>query len=557
MRAEHDKERIHLSLARNAQGSLQQQFPANGNKLLGSAKAAAFPGGEKNGWNCHRYECKAGFLTARLRSARLSKHFLIFLPGKGDCVTEETGTAGGVYTAGEPLNEQKESYGLHAGALGPVETLAQSVSAMAPSTSASLTIPLVFALAGDGTWFVYLLAMVAILLVGFCVSRFAQLSASPGSLYTYTAETLPEAFGVMAAWGLLIAYLGIGGSVAGGALYYTDLLALQFLHWAPPALATLAIVCAAAALVAYRDVKLSAEVMLWIEVASVSLVVIVLAGLLAEYGFHPDWDQFRLKGVSLSALGPAMVLAMFSFVGFESATTLGGEAREPLKTIPRAVLQCAILAGVFFMLCSYSEVLGFRGEASPLSESTSPLHLLAAKAGMGPLGIGIDVGAWISMVACVLACTTAAARVLMRMGHGGLLPRALERTSAKHGTPGTGILVSAGLMLAATAVMALRGFSGAEMYDLLGSISVFGFLTAYALVAIALPFARRARGRHSTAVIALSAMTVLVLVLIGIYDLRSTADAMHARIPYFYLAYLTAGMAWFVLQRKSTAAREA
>jgi len=54
-----------------------------------------------------------------------------------------------------------ENYGLHAGVLGPLETLAQSVSAMAPSTSPSLTIPLVFALAGNATWFVYLLATAA------------------------------------------------------------------------------------------------------------------------------------------------------------------------------------------------------------------------------------------------------------------------------------------------------------------------------------------------------------------------------------------------------------
>ena len=470
-------------------------------------------------------------------------------------MTEGTSAEGSVYAQGEVQGGGTEHYGLRAGALGPVETLAQSVSAMAPSTSASLTIPLVFALAGDGTWFVYLLATCAILLVGFCVSRFARLSASPGSLYTYTADTLPEAFGVMAAWGLLLAYLGIGGSVAGGALYYTDLLSHQFLHWAPPALLTLAVVCVAAALVAYRDVKLSAEVMLWIEVGSVSLVVIVLAAMLARYGLHPDWDQFRLKRVSFSALGPALVLSMFSFVGFESATTLGGEAREPLRTIPRAVLQCAILAGVFFMLCSYSEVLGFRGEPGRLSDTMSPLHLLAAKAGMSPLGIAIDFGAWISMMACVLACTTAAARVLMRLGHDGLLPRALEKTSERLGTPGTGIWLSAGLMLAGTAVMALRGFSGAEMYDLLGSVSVFGFLTAYALVAIALPFARKARGQHSHMVLAVSALTVLVLVLITVYDLRSTADELHARIPYVYLAYLAAGMIWYALRRKSDGAR--
>ncbi len=75
-----------------------------------------------------------------------------------------------------------ESFGLRKGVLGPVETLAQSVSAMAPSTSASLTIPLVFASAGYATWFVYLLATTSMLLVGFCISRFARLSASPGSL---------------------------------------------------------------------------------------------------------------------------------------------------------------------------------------------------------------------------------------------------------------------------------------------------------------------------------------------------------------------------------------
>jgi len=170
-----------------------------------------------------------------------------------------------------------ENYGLHAGVLGPLETLAQSVSAMAPSTSASLTIPLVFALAGNATWFVYLLAMAATLLVGFCVSRFARLSASPGSLYSYTAETLPPLFGVLAAWGLLLAYLATGASVAGGALYYANLLSLQFFHWAPPALTTLALVCVAAGWVAYRDVKLSAELMLWIEIVSMGLVVVVLA----------------------------------------------------------------------------------------------------------------------------------------------------------------------------------------------------------------------------------------------------------------------------------------
>ncbi len=446
-------------------------------------------------------------------------------------------------------NDAGESFGLHTGVLGPIETLAQSVSAVAPSTTPSLTIPLVFALAGNGTWFVYLLATCAMLLVGFCVSRFARLSASPGSLYSYTATTLPPVLAVIAGWGLLMAYLATGASVAGGALYYASVLCQQFLHWAPPAIPTLAAVCLIAGWIAYRDVKLSAELMLWIEVASVSLILVILLVLVVHFGFQFDLDQFRLKGVRLSTLGPALVLSIFSFVGFESATALGAEARNPLHTIPRAVLQCALLAGIFFMLCSYSEVLGFRGESAKLSESTSPLHQLAERAGVSPLGVAIDVGAMISMFACVLACTTAAARVLLRMARGRLLPTILERTTAKHGTPGIAVILSAGLMLIGTLVLSARGVSGSDMYDLFGSLAVFGFLTAYALVAVALPFARLARGQHSLRVAALSVLTVLVMVLITIFDVRSSADAVHARIPYVYLGYILAGLLLYFSRR--------
>jgi len=462
-------------------------------------------------------------------------------------VTHQTAPTGEVY----PQPDASENYGLHAGVLGPLETLAQSVSAMAPSTSPSLTIPLVFALAGNATWFVYLLATCATLLVGFCVSRFAKLSASPGSLYSYAADTLPPAYGVVAAWGLLVAYVATGASVAGGALYYSSLLCQQFFHWTPPALLLLFLVCCGAGLVAYRDVKLSAELMLWIEVISVSLILLVLAVMVFHFGFQLDLDQFRLKGASLSALGPALVLAMFTFVGFESATTLGNETRDPLRTIPRAVMQCALLAGGFFMLCAYSEVLGFRGQTSMLSEANSPLHQLAIRIGIAPIGVGIDIGAAVSMFACVLACTTAAARVLLRMAHGGLLPRSLEHTNKRHGTPGAAIALTSGLMFVSTAALALRGVQGSDMYDWLGSFSVFGFLTAYALVALALPFARRALGQHSHTVAAVSVLTVLVMILIVVFDLRSATDAIHARLPWLYLAYIAAGLALYGIRRKT------
>ena len=104
----------------------------------------------------------------------------------------------------EPIQpSQNADYGLRRGILSPMETLAQSVSTMAPTTTPVATIPLVCALAGNGTWLAYVLAMIAVLLVALCIGRYARLSASPGSLYTYASATLPQWLSAMVAWSLL------------------------------------------------------------------------------------------------------------------------------------------------------------------------------------------------------------------------------------------------------------------------------------------------------------------------------------------------------------------
>ena len=109
-------------------------------------------------------------------------------------------------------------YGLRREVLSPMETLAQSVSTMAPTTTPAATIPLVCALAGNATWLAYALATGAVLLVAWCIGRYARYSASPGSLYTYAAMTLPPWLAATVAWSLLLAYVATGSSVIGGLL---------------------------------------------------------------------------------------------------------------------------------------------------------------------------------------------------------------------------------------------------------------------------------------------------------------------------------------------------
>ena len=200
--------------------------------------------------------------------------------------------------------------GLRHNILTPLETLSQSISAIAPTTSPALTIPLVFALAGNGTWLAYLLAGIATLLMALCIGRFAQTSASPGSLYKYATDSLPAIGGRTAGWALLLAYTATGASVVGGFLNYFGVL-FPAAHALPaPLLAFLA--TAAATYFAYRDVQASARLMLWIEAASVSMIALVILALILRTGIHLDLPQAQLRAVTPSGVRLGVVLALFS-----------------------------------------------------------------------------------------------------------------------------------------------------------------------------------------------------------------------------------------------------
>jgi amino acid transporter len=297
--------------------------------------------------------------------------------------------------------------------------------------------------------------------------------------------------------------------------------------------------------IAWRDVKISARLMLWIEAVSVSLILTVVVLVLVRHGLHLDRQQFQLHGMTGSGLRLGLVMALFSFVGFESATTLGAEARNPLKTIPRAVIQCALLAGGIFIVCAYTELLGVRGAGYDLGTSQAPMRVLAVVGGVPFLGLLIDIGALVSMFACTLACITAAARVLLLMSHTSLAHRSLRATHLRNETPGRALLVTGIAAVLPTAILAARGAGGLDVYGWMGSLATYGFIVAYALVSIALPRYLRVHGvyRPGAQIIPWLACFAMLLALAG--NLYPVPEGPYGKLPYIYLAYLVAGMLWF------------
>jgi amino acid transporter len=443
------------------------------------------------------------------------------------------------------------AYGLRRGVLSPMEILAQSVSTIAPTTTPAATIPLVCALAGNGTWLAYVLATTAILLVALCVAKYARFSASPGSLFSYASMTLSPWLAATAAWSLLLAYVATGASVIGGFYHYGVLLIREATGHAVSAALLALVVTAISIAIAWRDVKISARVMLWIEATSVSVILIVVALVLVKNGWHLDWQQLQLHGMTGSGLRLGLVLALFSFVGFESATTLGSEARDPLKTIPRAVIQSALLAGAIFTVCAYAEVLGLRSAGQDLSTSPEPMRVLARVGGIPMFGILIDIGALVSMFAGTLACITAAARVLLLMSHHGLTHGSLRKTHQKNETPGLAILVTGAAAVLPVFILALRGASGLDVYGWMGSLATYGFIVAYALVCLALPryLAQQGAARPGAQIIPWLAGGAMLLALVG--NLYPVPEGPYGKLPYIFLAYVVAGMLWFVYRART------
>src|SRR5436305_1802430 len=61
----------------------------------------------------------------------------------------------------------------------------------------------------------------------------------------------------------------------------------------------------------------------------------------------------------LGSVFPGMIFAVLAFIGFEASAPLAEEARDPRRTIPRAVILSCVLIGVFYLICYYAASVYF------------------------------------------------------------------------------------------------------------------------------------------------------------------------------------------------------
>jgi amino acid transporter len=424
------------------------------------------------------------------------------------------------------------------------EVLAQSVANIAPSATPALIIPLVCASAGNGTWLAYAIATAAMLFLTAQINAFARRSASPGALSTFTSLGLGPRWGAISGWSLFLAYVFTASACMAGFTNYAGVLLSALVHVEPGLGLELGMTLAVLVLcwaIASRDVQLSARFMLLMEFAAVGLIVTLAAMFFLRSGKLADPVQSRVVGMTPQGLRMALVLALFSFVGFESATSLGEEARDPLRCIPKAVLFSVLIVGLFFTATAYTLVLAFRSAGIALDKSTSPLVDLANLMGHPGLGLPLAFGALIGQFACALASITAAARVMYSMAQNGFFHAAAGDVHKTHGTPH--VAVAACAVAAGLVPMALlaQGTAVMDIFGYLGSLATFGFLLSYVLVAVAAPFYLSGRNELRPKDSALAAVTLLFLAVPIVGSVYPVPDAPYNYLPYVFLALMAAG----------------
>jgi amino acid transporter len=405
-------------------------------------------------------------------------------------------------------NTDRPASGGLARSLSVWQAVGLSVALMAPSMAANINPQGTAGTVGRAVPLAFLLAAVGVLLVAYGFVRLCQYFHHAGSVYAFVGATLGPRTGLASGFGLLGTYCFYGVVTSSA----TGIFGTAFLQevgiwpnppsWAPFLLAGVALMGALALTIV--PAKRGTSVLLSVEGATVALILVVSAIVLVRLlsgnvpadapspGAGFTLDVFTVApGTDLSAVFLGVVFGFLSFAGFEAAATLGEEARNPRRDIPRAILGTAVFGGIYFVVVTAIEMMGFGTDdagVAAFASSPSLLGDLGRSYIAGWVGDVITLGAAISAFGCCLACVVGASRLTYAFARdtrrdparaGGLA------ATTPAGTPAVAAIVVTAVMALIQLVCAV--FFNAEAFDTFlwsGTIGTLILLVAYVLTTI-------------------------------------------------------------------------
>ena len=218
-----------------------------------------------------------------------------------------------------------------------------------------------------------------------------------------------------------------------------------------------------------------------------SVIKFIAVGFMAIVGLFfissANYTPWNVSGESaIAAIGGGMAIALFSYLGVETAAVAAGKVRDPDRNIPRATIFGTLATAVVYML-SLTAVFGIL-PTHELANATAPFSD-AANVIFGGTWAGkvMAVAVIISGLGALTGWTMICAEMPLAAAKDGLFPEPFKKMSPQ-GVPPFGIIASTALASIAMIINFL-GSGGATVFTTLVLMTGITAAIPYAFSALA------------------------------------------------------------------------
>ncbi|MDE3133533.1 MAG: APC family permease [Acidobacteriota bacterium] len=377
--------------------------------------------------------------------------------------------------------------------LTTIHAIGQSL-AIGPMFSAGLLTGLIASVAGFSTPLSVLLGTIGAICLGYVISLFARRYSGAGAMYEYLVHGAHPGIGVFGAglYGTGILFLGGGGVFIANGFLAQAFLADIHIHITWWILGVVVLLIA----VGLNHIGVRVAVQGVLALAGISMIpfLILAITIIAKGGAGGNTlSVFGTSHSSWNSVFHGILFAVTLFIGFEAAASLGEEAREPHRAIPRALIGSVALAGLFYLLVTYAGAIGFgvKAAGTAWAADPSPMGALAQQYDGHWLSVLIDLVVMLDSISVALAFIVAGSRVFFALGRDGPLPKFTTLVS-RHDTPlgGNFVILGAGAIAIILGGVTTLGDlvklpNNIEAFQISAGVGSFLIEAVYALLALA------------------------------------------------------------------------
>ncbi|WP_414858697.1 APC family permease [Paenibacillus sp. Soil724D2] len=313
----------------------------------------------------------------------------------------------------------------------------------------------------------YLLAFIAIFFTAYSYGVMSKSFPTSGSAYTYTKKSIHPYLGFLVGWALLLDYFfsPIIACLTFGIYLHAQFPSIPAYVW----IIGLNIVLGVVNIIGIKFSANISKLFVWIQILFIAVFCFFLFRNITG-DVHP-LQPFLQTEVPFSTILAGASMICFSFLGFDTVTTMSEETKNSEKTIPRAIMIIIIAASILYLVPSFLTQLVYP-HLTFVDIDSAGFEIVKLVGGAALSSVFITV-LILAIFTQGLSSVTSVSRLLFVMGRDSILPkRVFGSLHPKFNTPVTNIVIVSVVSLLALVI----SLDNAVKFVNFGALTAFFFV---------------------------------------------------------------------------------